>query len=65
MVQAQALTSSTRLAGEQQLGVRGHDELRPAAGLCGGADLRGGKPRGAHGELEGVFRIEAGQVGAP
>ena len=52
-------------AGDQELGEGGHDEADPPVGLLGGADLGGGQAEGALGEFEGVFFVEAGQVGAP
>ena len=51
--------------GEQELGVRGHDEPGPAVCLPGIADLRGGEAEGAFEELEGVLDIGSGEVGVP
>jgi hypothetical protein len=47
-------------AGEQQLGVGGHDEAGPPVGLLGSADLGGGEPEGAFEEPVGVFFVESG-----
>ena len=38
--------------GEQELGVRGHEEPDPAVGLLGGPDLRGGEAEGAFEDLK-------------
>jgi hypothetical protein len=54
-----------RGAGEQELGVRGHEEPDPAVCLAGVADFRGGEAEGALEELEGVLDVEACEVGAP
>jgi hypothetical protein len=46
-------------AGEQELGVRGHEEPDPAVCLAGVADFRGGEAEGALEELEGVLKEQA------
>jgi hypothetical protein len=45
--------------GEQELGVRGHEEPDPAVGLLRGSYLRGGEAEGALEELEGVLKEQA------
>ena len=60
-----AAQAGSQRAGEQELGVRGHDEPGPAVGLPGIADFRGGESEGALEELEGVLDVEPGEVGAP
>src|SRR5258707_8090132 len=42
-------------AGEAELGVRGHDDLDPAAGLFGGSGFGGGEARGRLAGLVGVL----------
>jgi hypothetical protein len=51
-------------AGEQELGEGGHGQADPPVGLLGSADPGGGQAQRALGELEGMFFIAAGQVGA-
>ena len=50
-------------AGEQELGVRGHDQADPPVGLLGGADF-GGQAEGALDEPEGVFVMQISSLGA-
>ncbi|MEZ5383493.1 MAG: hypothetical protein R2754_17060 [Microthrixaceae bacterium] len=50
--------------GESELGVAGGDELGPPVGLFGGADRWCGPPEGVLDEPEGVFDVEAAEVGA-
>ncbi len=52
-------------AGETELGVGGDDQPGPAVGGLGGADLRGGPGEGLLEQAEGVFDVEASQVGLP
>ena len=52
-------------ASEAELCERGDDQPRPVVGLSGCAQRRGGPAEGVLGEPEGVFDVEAAQVGAP
>jgi hypothetical protein len=45
--------------GEQELGVRGHEEPDPAVCLLRSADFGGGEPEGPFQELEGVLKEQA------
>jgi hypothetical protein len=51
--------------GEQELGVRGHEDPDPAAGLFGGSHLGGGQPESSLQELEGMLDADTGEAGAP
>ena len=50
--------------GKQELGVRGHEEPDPAAGLAGGPYLRRGEPEGALEELEGMLLMQISSLRA-
>ncbi len=52
-------------SGEPKLGVGGGDGPGPPVGLFGGAQSWGGPPEGVLAEPEGVFDIEAAQIGSP
>jgi len=52
-------------AGEQELCAGCHDDPHPAVCLLGTADLGGGEPGSALGELEGMLDVGPGEVGAP
>src|SRR4051812_25886213 len=52
-------------AGQPQFGVRGEDQPGPAVGRGRGTELRAGPAQGLLGEADGVFQVEAAQVGLP
>ena len=52
-------------AGEEELGVRGHEEPDPAVCLLRGPHLRGGEAENALEGADRVLDVEPGEVGAP